>query len=442
MATVQAFVRVSKKKIEKANIRFRLRDGRDIDLYYKSEIEVNPDLFDSKKQIIKAKVVYDSLKRAEFNKSVNDRKELILSVYNLEQNKKDLTSDLFEKKIDALLNPVNVMQVETTNTTFISLFAEFIEKSKFSEVRKKNFRVVLRALQRFELYTSKETQKQFKLNLDTITTDTLNDFDTFLRNEHSLFDKMPEIYKAVPESRDPKPRGNNTISGIFTKIRSFYIWVIKSELTTNDPFKNFQVDECVYGTPYYITIEERNKLYQKNLSDLPKLEVQRDIFVFQCLIGCRIGDLYKMTKSNIIDGAIEYIARKTAKGRLITVKVPLNTTAKEILKKYQDTEGSRLFPFIPEQYYNKAIKEAFTIAELTRIVTIVNPTNGKTEQKALDKIASSHLARRCFIGNLYQKTPDPNLIGEMSGHAPGSRSFARYKHATREMLTELVNMLD
>jgi site-specific recombinase XerD len=442
MATVQAFVRVSKKKIEKAKVRFRLRDGRDINLYYKSKIEVNPDLFDSKKQIMKVKVVYDSLKRAEFNKSVQDRKDIILSVYNSEQNKEGLTSELFEKKIDAVLNPVKVIQIETSNTTFITLFSEFIEKSKFSDVRKKNFRVVLRALQRFEIYTSKKNKKPYKLNLVTINADTLNDIDTFLRNEFTIFAEMPEIYKEVPESREPKPRGKNTISGIFTKIRSFFIWAIKKELTTNDPFKNFQVDECVYGTPYYITIEERNKLYQKDLSHLPKLETQRDIFVFQCLIGCRIGDLYKMTKTNIIDGAIEYIARKTAKGRLITVKVPLNTTAKEILNKYQDTEGNRLLPFIPEQYYNKAIKEAFTIAELTRIVTVVNPTNGKTEQKALNKIASSHLARRCFIGNLYEKTPDPNLIGEMSGHAPGSRSFARYKHATREMLTELVNLLD
>jgi len=53
MATVQAFIRVSQKKIEKTNIRFRLRDGRKIQLFHVSEIQINPDLFDSKKQKVK-----------------------------------------------------------------------------------------------------------------------------------------------------------------------------------------------------------------------------------------------------------------------------------------------------------------------------------------------------------------------------------------------------
>ena len=54
------------------------------------------------------------------------------------------------------------------------------------------------------------------------------------------------------------------------------------------------------GTPYYITVEELHKIYGTNLMRHPQLAVQRDIFVFQCLIGCRVGDLLKMTKSNYL----------------------------------------------------------------------------------------------------------------------------------------------
>jgi benzoyl-CoA reductase/2-hydroxyglutaryl-CoA dehydratase subunit BcrC/BadD/HgdB len=43
------------------------------------------------------------------------------------------------------------------------------------------------------------------------------------------------------------------------------------------------------------------------------LEIQRDIFVFQCLIGCRIEDLYRMAKSNVVSGAIEYIPKEGSK---------------------------------------------------------------------------------------------------------------------------------
>lgn len=112
----------------------------------------------------------------------------------------------------------------------------------------------------------------------------------------------------------------------------------------------------------------------------PQLAVQRDIFVFQCLIGCRVGDLLKMTKSNLIDGAIEYIPRKTKEGRPLTVRVPLNQTAKEIVSRYKSLDGDKLLPFISEQKYNLAIKRIFKAAGLKRLVTVINPTTREEEK--------------------------------------------------------------
>jgi integrase len=302
-------------------------------------------------------------------------------------------------------------------------------------------------LQRYELYASKNTKQPLKLDLDSITPDTLRDIEKFLRDEHIIFKTMPEIYKAVPESRTPSPRGQNTINGILTKIRTFILWSINEGKTTNNPFKKFSIGDSVYGTPYYITIEERNQLYKRDLSLWPQLEAQRDIFVFQCLIGCRVGDLFKLTSSNLKTDNddnlfIEYIPRKTKDDKPVTVRVPLNTTAKEILSRYQKNGGDRLLPFISEQKYNIAIKESFTLAKLSRLVTVLNPTTGEPENQPLNKIASSHLARRCFVGNLYTQVKDPNLIGELSGHVPGSKSFLRYKSSTDDMKIKLVNLLD
>lgn len=44
MATVTAFIRVSIKKTKNANVRFRLRDGRVVQLLYSSDITVNGSL--------------------------------------------------------------------------------------------------------------------------------------------------------------------------------------------------------------------------------------------------------------------------------------------------------------------------------------------------------------------------------------------------------------
>ena len=123
-------------------------------------------------------------------------------------------------------------------------------------------------------------------------------------------------------------------------------------MASNTPFDDFPLEECTYGTFYYITIDERNKIYRTNLNRHPQLAIQRDIFVFQCLIGCRVGDLIKFTKQSIINGAIEYIPRKTKEGRPLTVRVPLNPTAKKIAARYRSLDSDKLLPFISEQKYN------------------------------------------------------------------------------------------
>ena len=92
--------------------------------------------------------------------------------------------------------------------------------------------------------------------------------------------------------------------------------------------------------------------------------------------------------------------------------------------------------------YNKAIKRMFLAARLTRPVTIINPTTRQPEIRPLNEIASSHLARRCFVGNLYKQVKDPNLVGALSGHKEGSRAFARYREIDEQMKQELVKMLE
>lgn len=272
--------------------------------------------------------------------------------------------------------------------------------------------------------------------MESISSETLRQFDKFLREEriYCTKPKYKIIYDTFPEKREQQARGQNTINDILTKLRTFYIWANNNGLTTNNPFKNFKIEECVYGTPIYITIKERNQIYNKNLSSRPQLAIQRDIFVFQCLIGCRVGDLFKMKKSHLINGAIEYIPRKTMDGRPITVQVPLNDTAQEILKRYEGYKGNSLLPFISEQKYNDAIKKIFELSEITRIVTVINPTTREEEKKKpISEIASSHMARRTFVGNLYKKVKDPDIISSLNGHKEGNKAFARYRDIDEDM---------
>ncbi len=441
MASVTAFIRVSRKRIERANIRFRLRDGRGVQLFHASELEINPSDWDATRQEIKAKVLYDAEKRVSFNKAVADRKNMMLEIYNAVSDKEILSSEWLEQEIDKRLHPERYV-AEVHRQTFFEAYEEFVEKRKLSDWRVRAIQVVIRALRRYELYARRTVDRRFTLDFDTVTPLVLRDIEEFLRNEHTFCDQYPEIYEAIPESRRPQPRGQNTINGILTKLRTFFIWANDVGKTTNNPFRNYAVEECVYGTPYYITIDERNKIYRTNLARHPQLVVLRDVFVFQCLIGCRVDDLYKLTRDNLIGGAVEYIPRKTKDGHPVTVRVPLNAIAREILAKYADYAGPSLFPLMAEQQYNKAIKRIFLAAGLKRRVTILNPLTREAEQRQIWEVASSHMARRTFVGNLYKQVKDPNLVGALSGHKEGSKAFARYRDIDEEMKTDLVKLLE
>ena len=52
------------------------------------------------------------------------------------------------------------------------------------------------------------------------------------------------------------------------------------------------------------------------------------------------------------------------------------------------------------------------------------------------------MARRTFVGNLYKKVKDPNLVGSLSGHKEGSKAFVRYREIDDEVKTELVKMIE
>lgn len=438
MASVKAFIRTSAKKAERVKVRFRLSDGRNVQLFHKSEIEVEPDSFDEKNHVIKAKIVYPKDKRTKFDNDVADRKKLIRELYDKTPG---ITSELLDLKIDQSLHPEKYF-IETINTkTFFDVYDLFVASYRGNERMKQHYRSVKRILQRYELFKQKSVHS-FSFTFESIDTDLLRDVESFIHTEHSLFEKHPDIYTAVPDSRAPKQRGRNRTNKIFQYLKTVIRWAIEEKHTSINVMPKFNLEQDIYGTPYYISIDERNQLYNKDLSERPQLAIQRDIFVFQCLIGCRVGDLLKLTKSSVIDNAIEYIPRKTKEGRPVTVRVPLNATAKEILSRYSQIEGNALFPFIAVQNYNYAIKDMFAEAKLTRMVTVINPTTGDEEKQPLNEIASSHLARRTFVGNLYKKVKDPNLVGSLSGHKEGSRAFARYREIDEEMKIDLVKLLE
>lgn len=366
-------------------------------------------------------------------------------------SQENFTTDFINEQLELYKHPPVVEEPKEKELKFFDIFDTFIESRNLSEWRIKHYRVLRRALMRYELYKRATGQKRYRIRLDGFSLQDVNEFEKFLRSEHIFYKDYPEIYEAVPadtrsvrKKPKPLPKGDNTIVCMFSRLRAFFNWCNEQKISDNKPFQNYSGNSVErYGTPYYLTIAERDQIADFDLSANPGLEAQRDIFIFQCLIGCRVSDLLAMTPDNIINGAIEYMPQKTKGERPQVVRVPLNKRALALIDKYKDRDcNGKLFPFISSQKYNDAIKKAFTICDVKRMITVLNPTTGREEKRPLNELASSHLARRTFVGNLYKKVKDPNLVGSLSGHAEGSKAFARYREIDEDMKKELVDLLE
>lgn len=444
----------------KSEILIRFYAGRGLDFRAKSGLYIHGGYWDERNG--KAKIPTTRANSPE-------KQELIKELLNLNAELSSLSKDIRESfmiadrtsissewlnnliierekgkhNIDFLTN-----SAESATDSFFNTFEHFISIQKVSDSRIRHYRVIMRSLKRFNEYYDKN------LSFETITPDTLREYASFLRNEYRFVsydgkgtpyinDPLYKlVYQAIPECRLPKQRGENTIVGTMTRFHTYIKWAVKRGYLQRDPFDDYSIGTAIYGTPFFLTKEERNQLYKATFPNNPGLDVQRDIFVFQCFIGCRVGDLMKMKKDNVINDAIEYIPRKGKDGRPIVVRVPLSPTAKEILRRYPHTKNNRLLPFICEQDYNRDIKKMLKLAGIDRTVTTLNSLTREEEKHPIWEVASSHMARRVLIGNLYKELKDPNLIAKLSGHVENSKAFNRYRMIDEDIARETILKLE
>lgn len=389
--------------------------------------------------IVIPRISYADQKSIELKKTLSEAKETLFAISNAveqsyselaikgEKPKKGWLQDVVSgaiqskgKKSEEVDPSINIDKCESIS--LIDALNGFIsdERNPLKKGTLKQYKLIVKHLSEYE------KKRKVSLKLDETTSDDLY-----------------KIWKFAISNGESE----NYVVCLFRKFRTFYRWAnglsktfpIKA-ITSNNPFSTFSCGSEQYGTPFYLTIDERNALQDADMGS-ERLERQRDIFVFQCLIGCRISDLYALTKESVIRDAIEYIPRKTKEGRPITVRVPLNDRAKAIIAKYADCDGAGLLPLVNMQQYNEDIKDMLRIAGITRSVTILDPVTREEVKRPICEVASSHMARRTFVGNLYKQVKDPNLIGKLSGHVEGSKAFARYRDIDEDIAKELVSML-
>lgn len=434
MATVTAFIRVSTKKANEVNVRFRLRDGRTMQLFHKSEITVKPSDWDSTAQAIKAKVIYDNQKRATFNKAVNERKALIVELYNSQSIKDTLSSDWLEDAIDRKINPAKYKSEEPEEMKplkviqFVNNFVAtaHLRKDKqtgrfLSPNTKKQYVTTAKHLKEFAVICKKE---DFEFN--EINQNFYANFVEYLQKEIQAVDENGK--SILDEDGSPKLlKKNFTQNSVGKYIRALKVMLNEAKregVNTENAYNEFHVfNEEVDNI--YLDENELKILKDVHLKSSPHLDRVRDWFLLLAWTGCRFSDLEKIARTDIKDGFITFRQQKTN----AKVTIPLHPVVLEVLEKYNYVMPNS----ISNQKFNDFVKEAAKLAEIDSPEVITKTIGGVLKSVTMPKydLITSHTGRRSFCTNMYKRGLPTLMIMSISGHKT-EKSFLKYIKVRQE----------
>lgn len=185
-------------------------------------------------------------------------------------------------------------------------------------------------------------------------------------------------------------------------------------------------------TQIYLSPEELKAMYQLDLSQNPRLERARDLFIVGSWTGLRFGDLSRVRPEHIEGDRIKVTTAKTGK----MVKVPLHQHVREIMAKYDGAIPSG----ISNQKQNQYLKEVAALVPALQEKVMAGRTQAGTRmEEARPKwaLVSTHTARRSFATNMFREGYQVRSIMALTGHST-ERAFMRYIRLTEDEHMDII----
>ncbi|MFY0686572.1 MAG: site-specific integrase [Cyclobacteriaceae bacterium] len=281
------------------------------------------------------------------------------------------------------------MTIKTDLFTFFKNYIEEIEK-KLSPTTIQNYKNTIDRLDEYQRV------KNLKLDFESIDLEFYTKYYQYLTEEinfsPSTIEKHLKVIKTVL---------NNASERGFNKSFKYK--------TKKFKFPSYEIENIYLGE------DELYEMEKLDLSNNPRLEKVRDLFLVGCWTGLRFSDFSNILPENINKRYIKITTQKTGE----TVVIPLHPSVKNILNKYRNKYPNNLPPAISNAKTNKYIKE---IGEL---IPSLHEKELKTKYKAGRKITlrlekykliTTHTARRSFATNLYLKKVPSITIMKITGH--------------------------
>lgn len=198
-----------------------------------------------------------------------------------------------------------------------------------------------------------------------------------------------------------KQLGHNTAMKYLTNFKKIVIICVKKGWLVRDPFANYQIALKEVNREA-LTPAELQMISNKDF-DNQRLEHVRDIFIFCCYTGLAYADVYKLKRSEIVDGVDgeKWLSIKRQKTDTPS-RIPILPMAQIVLDKYagsvECTAKDRLLPVLSNQKMNSYLKEIGDVCRIKKVITF-------------------HLARHTFATTVTLTNGVPiESVSKMLGH--------------------------
>lgn len=406
MATINFLL---KSESERASIIVRFTANRKIDFQRKTGFIINPKNWDYKKGCPTTKS--DTLKKLKIQ--LNQLEIHIENRYNIEQNEgKVINGQWLQNTIDVFNNK----EVEDNLELLTNCIEKYIENAPNMPNQKKGLGLSERRVKSLVTFKNliiryeKEFLKGRQIRIKEVNIEFADNYIKWLNSKNYtpgyVFKNIDNL-KCICNYAERK--------GLEV---SYQLKSIKSYSETKSPEQIF-----------YLSESELNQIKQAEISS-EHLDNARKWLLFGCQIGQRAGDLLSIKESDVkTDGEFRdifaVVQQKTGK----IVSIPLLKETKEIIS----TGFPRTISFTK---FNKYIKNVCEIAGINQLVLgrVKEHSRGLTKTVYLPKykIISTHVCRRSFATNFYNKNKFPtSMLMGITGHST-EKLFLKYIGRTSE----------
>lgn len=372
---------------------------------YSTGIKIHPDFWNPNEQ--KARDTRKFTHAAEINTRLKNMSTCVENEYRrLINDKITPNNDRLRLKLDELL-----LKREIKNEKDFILFIENYIKTTNKRLNTiKQYNTALSRIKDYKEFTRKG------LLFEDIDLNFYEDFTAYLTNH--------------------KNYGINTIGTIFKNIKVFMSEAVERGLTTNNQFRSKKFKKTAETSEsIYLSTNEIDQLYKLDLSNNPRLDRVRDLFIVGCYTGLRFSDLSQIKGENLIDNKTK-LKITTQKTDQIVI-IPLHRYIKEIIKKYDGVPPTAL----SNQKMNEYLKE---MAEKANLITEVVLTFTKGGQKVTEtnkkyELVTVHTARRSFATNAYLNDVPSISIMKITGHKTEKAFLTYIKISQEDNANKLLN---